>query len=57
MTFLEETIGEATVRFVYFILTLATGVFILFVLFIHGEIVSGLLLTYTDNKAPTLGKY
>ena len=56
MTFLEETIGEAKVRLIYIVLTLSTGLVILFVLFINGEIVSGLLLTYTDNKAPTLGK-
>ncbi len=56
MTFLEETVGEAKVRLTYFTLALSTGIVVLFVLFIHDEIVSGLLLTYTDHNAPTLGK-
>jgi hypothetical protein len=56
MAFLEKTIGEGKIRQTYFIISLLVGVFILIILFIHDEIISGLLLSYKGNYSSHKGK-
>ena len=57
MNFIEETLGERRVRAISFGVSIIASAVILVVLLDKGEVVSGLIVLYTGQDRPVIGKF